>query len=142
MTAERVLICGDRGWKDLQIIATIVNALPPDTVVIHGACAGADQMASLLASGYGLSTWAFPAQWARFGKRAGPVRNQRMLDEGRPTLVVAFHNYLPGSKGTKDMVLKARLAGIPVQLFNAQGEQVEITDEMFAPQQVASQNAN
>lgn len=127
-----MLICGDRHWTEMKLIYTLVEALPPDTIVIHGAAEGADALAGKIAESFGLATFAFPAQWQRFGRRAGPIRNQRMLDEGKPSLVVAFHNYLPGSKGTKDMVLKARLAGIPVQLYNDQGELVEVTDEMFA----------
>jgi hypothetical protein len=36
-------------------------------------------------------------EWDELGKKAGPLRNQRMLDEGKPDLVVAF----PGGGGTK-----------------------------------------
>lgn len=46
------------------------------------------------------------------GKAAGPIRNQRMLDEGKPDLVVAF----PGGRGTADMVRRAKAAGVPVRL--------------------------
>ena len=48
------------------------------------------------------------------GKRAGPLRNQRMLDEGKPDLVVAF----PGGGGTKDMVRRAVKAGVSVHEVN------------------------
>ena len=50
------------------------------------------------------------ADWAKHGRKAGPIRNQRMIDEGRPDLVVAF----PGGTGTADMVERARVAGIRV----------------------------
>jgi len=51
------------------------------------------------------SRMGFPqGEWDELGKKAGPLRNQRMLDEGKPDLVVAF----PGGGGTKDMV-SARL---------------------------------
>lgn len=53
---------------------------------------------------------AMPADWARYGRRAGAVRNQRMLDEARPELVVAF----PGGTGTADMVRRTHAAGIPL----------------------------
>lgn len=53
---------------------------------------------------------AFPADWHRDGKAAGPIRNRRMLLEGMPDLVVAF----PGGRGTADMVRRARAAGIEV----------------------------
>jgi len=130
----KVLITGDRGWTAAGVIETVIKTMPPDTIIVHGDASGADMIAAAYANARDMSTWAFPAQWQRWGgRRAGPMRNQRMIDEAKPDLVVAFHNYLPGSKGTRDMVTKARLAGIPVQLFNAEGVEVEVTDEMLAP---------
>ena len=49
----------------------------------------------------------FPAEWDKYGKAAGVLRNQQMLDEGYPDLVVYFHKDLENSKGTKDMVTRA-----------------------------------
>ena len=141
MNNPRILITGDRGWTNVEVIQLAIKALPPDAIVIHGAASGADTLAATIATSYGLATMAFPAQWARFGKRAGPIRNQRMLDEGKPDFVVAFHNYLPGSKGTRDMVTKARLALIPVQLFNSLGQQIEVTDELLSPVETTAGHA-
>ena len=42
------------------------------------------------------------------GYRAGPIRNQEMLDKGKPDLVIAF----PGGKGTADMVGRALRTGV------------------------------
>lgn len=44
-----------------------------------------------------------------------------MLDEGKPTLVLAFHEHIIMSKGTKDMMRRALKAGLPVYL---NGEQI------------------
>jgi hypothetical protein len=55
----------------------------------------------------------YPADWARHGNAAGLVRNQQMLDDGKPDLAVAF----PGGKGTADMVRRARKAGIPIKII-------------------------
>jgi len=41
-----------------------------------------------------------------------------MLDEGKPTYVLAFHDNLAESKGTKDMVTRAKKAGIPVEVWS------------------------
>jgi hypothetical protein len=50
------------------------------------------------------------ADWQGQGRKARPIRNQRMLDKGRPDLVVAF----PGGKGTTGMMTLSRKAGIEV----------------------------
>lgn len=49
----------------------------------------------------------YPADWKRHGKSAGPIRNQLMLYETQPHIVVAF----PGGRGTADMVRKAKHRG-------------------------------
>jgi hypothetical protein len=52
----------------------------------------------------------FPADWEKYGKAAGPIRNQQILVEGKPDLVVAFQ----GGRGTANMVSRAQQAGVPV----------------------------
>jgi hypothetical protein len=51
-----------------------------------------------------------PAEWKKHGKRAGPLRNMRMLEEWKPDGVAAF----PGGSGTADMIAQARNAGVKV----------------------------
>ena len=83
---------------------------PPSTVIIHGAAKGADSLASEWAALNEVKEEVFPADWKTHGRAAGPIRNQQMLDEGKPDLVIAF----PGGRGTADMVKRARKAGIEV----------------------------
>ena len=78
--------------------------------VIEGDARGADRMAGEWAQCHGVQNLKFRAEWEKLGRKAGPIRNQLMLDEGRPDLVVAF----PGGRGTADMVRRARAAGIDV----------------------------
>ena len=59
---------------------------------------------------------AYPADWNKYHKAAGPIRNQQMLTEGKPTLVLAFHDNITASKGTRDMVKRSLKGGLPVYL--------------------------
>lgn len=109
----RLLVCGGRDYADRSHVwATLdrVHRKRPLGLVIHGASRGADTLAARWAEGASVETADFPADWERHGKAAGPIRNQRMLDEGKPDAVVAF----PGGTGTADMVARARKAGVPV----------------------------
>jgi hypothetical protein len=112
----RVLICGDRHWNAHRPIAELLSQFPADTVVIHGGAAGADSIAGFAARDQGLAVVAFPADWTTYGRAAGPIRNARMLNEGQPDEVHAFHNNIEKSRGTKDMVRQAREAGVPVTI--------------------------
>lgn len=81
------------------------------SAIIHGACSsGADDFAGNWARRRLIEETRFPADWKSHGKPAGPIRNQQMIDEGKPDLVVAF----PGGRGTADMVAKANRAGVEV----------------------------
>ena len=113
----RLLICGDRHWKDKACIKQALESLSypagESLVIIHGAATGADTLAGEIAEELGIPVEVYPAQWKKFGKGAGPRRNQQMLEEGKPTHVWAFHEYLENSKGTRDMVTRAIGAGLP-----------------------------
>ena len=119
---RRLLICGDRFWTDYQsILRCIKKAEKTEHIdmLIEGECRGADKLGRRAAEEIGLSIDAgsilpFPADWERYQLGAGPIRNQQMLDEGKPTEVWAFHNRLDQSTGTRDMVRRALKAGLTV----------------------------
>ena len=108
----RVLICGSREWGNLHYIYNFIKSLPEDVVIIEGECSGADLAAKQAAIIYGYEFEPYPADWTKYGKKAGPIRNQQMLDEGKPDIVVGFHENINASKGTKDMFNKAKKAGL------------------------------
>ncbi len=113
----RVLVCGDRNWKRMDIIERELKKFLPGTVVIHGEARGADTLGAFVADKLGFKVVPFPAKWNIYGKGAGPIRNQQMIDEGKPDLVLAFHENLNESRGTKDMVHRARGMGIKVEII-------------------------
>ena len=106
--AVRVLVCGGREYDDPSAMREVLVELPLTAIIIHGAARGADTMAGYVGRALGFWVWACPAEWKGLGKTAGFQRNQRMLDEARPELVLAF----PGGAGTADMVRRATKAGI------------------------------
>jgi hypothetical protein len=115
----RILFCGDREWSNYKTICDVMADLKPD-VVIEGEARGADSMARDAAEYFGIPVERYPANWKVYGRAAGPIRNTQMLDEGKPDLVVAFHNDFKNSKGTKNMVEQARKRGIPTKIYTAE----------------------
>lgn len=111
----RLLVCGGRDYSDVWRLTAVLDWVWIDSFgiveVIHGGARGADSLAGEWAKRKGIPVRVFPADWKQHGRRAGPIRNQQMLDEGRPTVVVAF----PGGTGTADMVRRARAAGVLVK---------------------------
>jgi hypothetical protein len=110
----RVLVCGGRRYDDAARVNEVLDHLAasqPVDVLIHGAARGADLLAVDWAIRHQIPLLEFGADWAAHGKAAGPIRNRRMLLEGKPDLVIAF----PGGKGTENMVNQARKAGVQVE---------------------------
>lgn len=108
----RVLVCGGRDYKDAMAVFGVLDGLHRKhtvTAIIHGNAKGADELADEWAAGK-VETLTFTPLWKEHGNAAGPLRNQKMLEEGKPDLVVAF----PGKRGTADMVRRAKRAGIPL----------------------------
>jgi hypothetical protein len=97
-----VIMCGDRNWNNFKIIERVFSSFPI-TKVIHGDCRGADKISGYIAHCRGIEVIPVPAKWELFGKGAGPRRNREMLTYN-PELVIAFHDNIENSKGTKDMI--------------------------------------
>jgi len=112
----KVLITGDRNWTDREAIRSWLCKLQDwgYTEVIEGGARGADTIAEQEAIKLRMSYQRFPAQCSRYGRAAGVIRNQTMLDVTSPNLVLYFHHDLANSKGTRDMVNRAIKAGVQV----------------------------
>ena len=109
----KLLVCGGRNYADQKGLYLVLDAwhrVNPVSLLIHGAARGADQLAANWASSRGVPLAAYPADWNLHGRSAGPRRNEQMLQEGKPEMVIAF----PGGRGTAHMVRIAREAGVKV----------------------------
>lgn len=114
----RILITGSRNWTDRGMIRRALcragrdaGAHPQETTVVHGGAPGADTIAGEVAAEFGCRVEVHPADWDRYSKAAGPIRNAGMVTAGAD-LCLAFP--IGESRGTRDCIRQARLAGIPV----------------------------
>jgi hypothetical protein len=109
-----VLVCGGRDYNDAETVGAWLGGVQKQRGgikrIIEGGAQGADRLARLYGEWQRIQVVTFAADWRTHGRAAGPMRNARMLDEGKPDLVLAF----PGGVGTADMVRRAREAGIEV----------------------------
>lgn len=124
----RLLVTGDRDWTGRKAMKAAFQLLELDygkaVTLIHGDARGADRMAESLfiELGFEGGLLVYPAEWDKYHFGAGHIRNQLMLDHGKPDIVFAFHDDLSNSKGTKDMVKRSLNAGLIVQLYNSKGD--------------------
>lgn len=130
----RLLVFGGRDFKDYRFLGTLLDTLLTTVkgtggqiiYLVEGEAPGADILAKSWAEWRRIPVLPFKAKWddltapdavikinkygRKYNARAGFDRNQQMIDEGKPTLAVAF----PGGNGTNDMVERCKKAGISI----------------------------
>ena len=114
----RVLVCGSRDFGDRRLLDAKLDEVRGrlggiPMRVISGAARGADTLAADWARRHGVPCHEYPADWDRYGRSAGYRRNEQMLTEGRPHLVVAFPQ--GESRGTRMMMDIASRAKVAVE---------------------------
>ena len=120
----RVLICGSRNWRATGPIMAVIagcKAMADENgeplVIIHGDADGADRIAKRIGKQCGAEVISEPADWNQHGKAAGPIRNQKMLDDHKPHVIWAFRS-TGKSNGTDDMTTRGRARGTPTFVVN------------------------
>ena len=113
MTGIRFIVCGGRNYANRAMITRVLlratSGATSGAVLVHGDALGADTLAAEIWDSWGGVTEPHPANWAKYGKSAGPIRNREMASLGAHFLI-AF----PGGRGTDDMIKAAVEANIPV----------------------------
>ena len=106
MQEFKLIVAGGRDFTDQRLlernILELANGIYADKALslVSGMAQGADQMAYLFACKHNVVVYQFPADWDRYGKRAGYLRNETMAKFADGLL--AFWD--GQSKGTRHMI--------------------------------------
>lgn len=110
----RVLVCGGRAYSNYDVvrynIGLLVQAHGGNLIICEGGANGADTLARKVADEIGVNCITYWANWRKYGKSAGPIRNRLMFEHFQPHLVMAF----PGGRGTANMCSIAETANTKV----------------------------
>lgn len=125
-----VLIAGSRAYSDYKEFSKITDHLLSlvqdkyDLLIIEGEASGTDSMAKRYANEHGYGLAPFPADWERYGRSAGPYRNELMADE--LTLYqhkAALFFWDRESRGTKHCIGEVKKRNIPYKVFDFRNKQ-------------------
>jgi hypothetical protein len=100
-------VTGGRDYDNWDAVCEAMQEMRPTRLVV-GDAAGADALVRRWARERCVPATVLFANWSRFGKMAGPERNQRIISASE--CLVAF----PGGRGTADCVRRAEAKGIAV----------------------------
>ena len=110
----KLAIVGGRDFNNYDLLRKYANILTekcprPHIVIVSGGAKGADTLGVQFAREHRYDTQVFPAEWGKFGKSAGFIRNQTIVDNC--DMVLAFWDGV--SRGTADTIAKAKKAKKP-----------------------------
>ena len=113
-----MLVCGGRDYDNRErLFGVLDKALRAATLaersfaLVHGNARGADKLSHEWAAARQVNdVRVYPADWNTHKKAAGPIRNNLMLTDGQPHVIIAFK----GGNGTADMIRQGKKAGVPV----------------------------
>lgn len=109
-----IVITGGRDFKDRELLCDLLEWLEPAHLILGDCPTGADRFAyewvtNIRDVGFEVCR----ADWAKWGKAAGPIRNQAMIETAKgwaDAKILAF----PGGNGTEDCCRRATAAGITI----------------------------
>ena len=101
----KLIVAGTRDFNDYVLLAAKLDAIlantPKDQIeIVSGTSAGADKLGEQYAISNNLGLKRFPADWKKYNKKAGPIRNEEMAQYA--THCVCFWD--GKSKGTANMI--------------------------------------
>jgi len=105
-------IVGSRNFDNREMMLEHIPA--GYTTIVSGGAKGADALAETLANHLGLDVIVHKAQWDLYGKRAGPIRNQKIVDDSDALLAFPSKN----GRGTQITIDMAKKKGIPVYVVD------------------------
>lgn len=106
----KIIVCGGRAYANKEFLFRYLDGFHKEhkvRILIHGGAGGADTLAGEWAWQRWVTCRVYHADWAKYGKAAGPIRNKEMLGE-KPHFVLAF----PGGAGTEDMCRQSEQVGV------------------------------
>ena len=111
----KVIIAGSRDFADYALLCSFADEVlagAEDIEIVSGGARGADDLGERYARERGYALKVFPAEWKKWGRAAGPIRNGQMA--GYADALIAFWD--GQSAGTRDMIRKAEERGLCVKV--------------------------
>jgi hypothetical protein len=130
VVSHKIVLCtGDRRYAKFDVILEALKVTKRElhaVIFAHGGAPGADSLVGSACKKLRTPCYSYPAEWQKYRNAAGPIRNRLMLDlHPDAYAVLAFHDRLKDSSGTKDMVEESMRRGLPV-ILHANGKVTQL----------------
>ena len=112
----RLVVAGSRDFNDYTLLSAELDKLlagKTNITIVSGTARGADRLGERYAAEHNLRIERFPAEWEKYHKGAGPIRNMKMV-QSADAVIVFWDNE---SSGTKNIIECARKQDVPYRII-------------------------
>lgn len=112
----RVAVIGSRGFTNYNLLSDVLTKFSNEqklTTIISGGAQGADKLAEVYAKTNNIPIIIYPADWAKHGRAAGPIRNKQLVNDA--DYIIAFWD--GKSPGTLSSINFAKGLNKPVNII-------------------------
>ena len=116
-----VLVSGKRDFTDYIVFRCILDkslaSINDNIIIVEGGARGTDALAKQYAIEHHYEFIEFPADWDKYGRAAGIIRNDEMVNFIKDKTCKAFFFWDGQSRGTGDCLRRAKRAGIKCGIY-------------------------
>ncbi|MDR3049232.1 MAG: DUF2493 domain-containing protein [Elusimicrobiota bacterium] len=119
----KIIVAGSRDFSDYAFLSKKLDALGRKDIIVSGMAKGADLLAHQYAKEHNMEIIEMKANWKKYGRAAGPIRNREMAKIA--DALIAFWD--GKSKGTKNMIdtMNKLKKAASVYLIESAGSSIE-----------------
>ena len=121
----KAIVCGGRHFDNYDYLEITLDSIFEELdldyeniEIVSGNCNGTDKLGEQYAKEHCIKTKVFPAEWKKYGRAAGPIRNEKMIEyisNSDLPVVIAFVS--ENSKGTLDTIKRANKRNLKTFIF-------------------------
>lgn len=119
----RIIVAGSRNFDNYDLLSSELTKYIAsyEVVIVSGTAKGADRLGERFATDNGFEIRRFPADWNKYGKSAGVIRNREMADYASKGNGILFAFWDGKSKGTEHMITIANKCDLEVHVVKYRG---------------------
>lgn len=117
---KKILIAGSREYDNYEEAEAVLDALVKDhvgecdIVILSGSCRGADMIGERYAEQHRFEIKRYPADWKRYGRAAGSIRNEEMVRAA--DMVICFWD--GESRGSRSLIKSVERLGKEISVVD------------------------
>ena len=115
---SKILVTTDKNWDNKVVIRSTLEEISQQIGCIILREGRGTKCIRPVCYKFGIRNISYIADWAKFGYKAGVLRNEEMIEKGNPSLVIIFHNWIEYGTGIDHLIFLCKKTRIPYLIYS------------------------